>query len=266
MRGGRFARYVYLPYGPTGQDVAAAFSSVVASARERNLDFARVEPLVRPTSSALGDVAAVTAKPVQPRWTWVLDLSADESTLRQGLSSGHRGSINAAERRGLHVRSSRDPSEVELFCELQRKAAGGGRFRGQSPRYFRTIAGVLLPRRASALYFAEAEGRTLASAIAFDFARTRYYAHAVSDPVAGRKLGAAAPLVWQMILDARAGGMSLFDFWGVAPPRSEDHSWSGFSQFKRSFGGRLVEFPGAWEIPVRGARHRVFRAVRSLKR
>jgi len=266
IRAGRFPRYVYVPYGPSGEFGDEALSSIVEVCSSHSLDFARVEPLGQPASTVLDRARAVRAKPVQPRWTWLLDLTAAEDELRHGLSAGHRGSINAAPRRGLRVRRSAEPAEVDVLCELQRRAAGRGRYRGHSPAYFHALASSLMPRGAAALYFAEVDGDALASALVFDFARTRYYAHAASDPDRGRRLGAAAPLVWQMILDARAAGASAFDFWGVAPPAARDHGWAGFSQFKRAFGGRLVERPGAWEIPQRVSRHRLFRVLRTFSR
>ncbi len=267
VRAGRFPRYVYVPYGPSGPIIDEALIDIRRSADEHNLDFARIEPLAAPSADALRRIRAARATPVQPRWTWVLRLEGDESDLRRGLSAGHRGSINAAPRRGLSFRSSRDPAAIEVFCELQRRAlTAGSAYRSHRADYFRTLAEVLFPERHSALYVAEAEGNAVAAAIAFDFHDTRYYAYAASDPATGRRLGAAAPLVWQMIQDARAEGMRLFDFWGVAPPRTEGHRWEGFSQFKRSFGGQLIERPGSWEIPVRPLRHRAFSLTRALKR
>jgi FemAB family len=261
---GPFPRYLYVPYGPAGA-VDAALQSITACARARHLDFARIEPLAAPPPGVVLRLHALPAKPVQPRWTWVLDLSPDERQLRRGLSAGHRGSVNAAERRGLSFRSSDDLGDVATFLDLQRRAAGHGRYSGQSEDYYRAVVDCLVPQGFASLYFADSGSQAVAAAIAFDFGVTRYYAHAVSDPSLGRKLGAAAPLVWRMILDARAAGRKQFDFWGVAPPGSTEHRWAGFTRFKQAFGGRLLERPGAWEIPLHPLRHRLYRLARRLR-
>jgi lipid II:glycine glycyltransferase (peptidoglycan interpeptide bridge formation enzyme) len=266
IRAGRFPRYLYVPYGPTGTDMDGALNSVGEVSRSHSLDFARVEPLTAPSRESLTRMSARAVATVQPRWTWVLDLTQDEHHLRRGLAAGHRGSINAAPRRGLTIRRGDDRSDADAFIELQRHAAGRSGFRGQQAQYYLTLLDVLRPQQFASLYVAEAGSRVVAAAICFDFAATRYYAHAASDPVEGRRLGAAAPLVWQMILDARADGKREFDFWGVAPPGAADHRWAGFTQFKRAFGGRLVERPGTWELPVHPARHRLFTIVRALRR
>jgi Acetyltransferase (GNAT) domain len=274
IRAGRFPRYVYLPHGPTAtsaEAMTAALAHVVTAARTRSLDFVRAEPAGAAALPALIASGALPSRSIQPRWTWVLDLGADEAALRRGLSSGHRGAINAAPRRGLTFRVSADPDDIEIFLRLQDRTAAAGRFRGQEQSYHRAVARTLMPERAASLYFAEAAGAAVAAALCFDFSGTRYYAHAVSDPESGRRLQAAAPLVWRMILDARDADGRRFDFWGVTPSgqtarAGPPHPWDGFSQFKRSFGGEAVERAGTWDLGVRSLRHKLYRAAVRLRR
>jgi hypothetical protein len=274
IRAGRFPRYVYLPHGPTatsGEAMIGAFTGAVDAARARSLDFVRAEPAGAAALPALEASRATPSRSIQPLWTWVLDLTPDEAALRRGLSAGHRGAINAAPRRGLSFHVSSDPDDIEVFLRLQEKGAAAGRFRGQEQAYHRAVARTLLPEHAGALYFADAAGEAVAAALCFDFSGIRYYAHAVSDPDAGRRLQAAAPLVWQMIIDARANGAHRFDFWGIAPPRQPDpgaeaHPWDGFTQFKRSFGGDAVMRAGTWDFGVRSWRHSLYRAAVRMRR
>jgi lipid II:glycine glycyltransferase (peptidoglycan interpeptide bridge formation enzyme) len=269
IRSGRFPRYVYLPHGPTAISVAAmaaALDDAVTSAREHSLDFVRCEPAGDSATAALEAAGADLSRSIQPRWTWLLDLTPDEEALRRALSAGHRGAINAAARRGLTIRASTDPGDIEVFVRLQETTAAAGRYRGQAASYHRIVASTLMPEHAAVLYIAEAGGSAVAAALSFDFAGTRYYAHAVSDPESGRKLQAAAPLVWRMILDAREAGAHWFDFWGISPGGTPGHAWDGFSQFKRSFGGEAVERAGTWDIGVRPLRHRLYRAAVRLRR
>jgi len=266
VRVGAFPRYLYVPYGPAGGDLDAALQSVADAARERRLDFARVEPLAAPSGDALARLRARRVKPVQPRWTSVLDLTQTEEALRRGLSAGHRGSINAAPRRGIVIARNPGTASAETFVALERATKARTGYAGRRPGYYRAILETLQPLHSASLYVAEAAGSVIAAAICFDFASTRYYAYAASDPVAGRKLGAAVPLVWRMILDARSEGRRVFDFWGVAPPGAPDHRWAGFTQFKRAFGGRLLERPGAWELEIHALRHRLFSLAQTVRR
>ena len=259
IRQGVFPRYLYVPYGPTGNGrTADACRDIVRAAADSGLDFVRVEPTGNDALAALDVAHARAARPVQPRCTWLLDLTVDEDGLRAGLESGHRSRINAAPRRGITVRCSDDPDEVEIFLGLQRLAGDRSGFAGQSAPYHRTLAQVLMPLGMARLYVAEAEGTPVSASICFDFGATRYYAFSASDPERGRKLGAGPPLLWTMILDARARGATTFDFWGVLCTDQPGHPWRGFSQFKRAFGGSLLQRAGTWEIPLRHMRYRAF--------
>ena len=261
LRSGRFPRYLYVPYGPAGADTEAALRDVAIAARTLGLDFARVEPSVG-AMAALRSLGARAAPSIQPRWTWVLDLTAGIDVLRGGLEAGHRSRINAAPRRGIGVWQTENPADIDIFLTLQRRARGRTAFHGQPDTYHRTVAETLMPLGAARLYVAGIDDQPLAASICFDFGHTRYYAHSASDPDAGRRLGAGAPLLWQMIGDAKARGAATFDFWGVIPDDNPSHPWAGFSRFKKAFGGRLLERAGTWELPVRMTRYRAYAATR----
>ena len=268
VRSGRFPRYLYVPYGPAAQPEAAdlALQNALEATRSLALDFARIEPMGADFGDALARTGALATRSIQPRWTSVLDIGADEDALRRGLSAGHRGSINAAQRRGVRIRSSTDPQHLKFFLDLRERSRRRGGYAGPTAQYLRTVAAVLMPLVTATLYVADHSDAPIAAALCFYFGGTRYYAHAVSDPDQGRRLGAAAPLVWRMILDARARGLTRFDFWGVVPGGDSRHPWAGLSQFKLAFGGQLVSRSGTWDVPVRPLRHRLYRALHSLRR
>jgi len=267
VRSGRFPRYLYVPYGPTANSgsTAVALASARETGKTRTMDFIRVEPVGDDAMVALSETGALRAPSIQPPTTWLLELAGEEQ-MRAGLSAGHRGSINAAARRGVDVRSSFDAADIDVFLAINEKARQRRGFQGQSDRYHRIVANTLMPLRAASLYMAEAGGRPVAAAMCFDFSDTRYYASAVSDPVQGRRAGASVPLVWRMILDARNAGQKYFDFWGIAPDDDPAHPWAGFTQFKKAFGGHPVQRAGTWDLSVRSLRYRVYRAARQLRR
>ncbi len=44
-------------------------------------------------------------------------------------------------------------------------------------------------------------------------------------------------------------GCRDFDLWGIAPPSSDSfHPWYGLGLFKAGFGGRSLEYVGAWDL------------------
>lgn len=73
--------------------------------------------------------------------------------------------------------------------------------------------------------------------------RSAYYFYAFSSSE-GRKKFAQYLLVWQAIRLAKKRGCQIFDFEGIYDERFPIKAWKGFSHFKKSFGGKEVEFPG----------------------
>lgn len=203
-----------------------ALDAALRSARERALRlgcaFVRFEPGQIDTAT----VACTGARNVRSRQyehTLVLDLGADDAQLRHGLAGGHRSSINAASRRGLSTESSNDPNRMPEFLHLLRKTERRAGFYSYDDPYFAATADELVPSGRTTLYFAMFEGSAVAAAMVFDFADTRYYAYGAAESDVRRR-SAAAPLVWQTILDARASAKRHYDFWGSAPPDSgRDH-------------------------------------------
>ena len=261
-------RYLYLPFGPTLR-TPAALPAAIAVARARALAmgcaFVRFEPgEVDPAA-----VAAIGARRVHTRQyenTLVLRLDVDEPTLRRGLRSGHRSGINSAARRGISVERSGDPARMPEFTRLLRETEQQRGFFSFEDRYFGAVAAELLPAGEATLYFAHAEGATVAAALVFDFGPTRYYAFGAT-AAGARKLAPGPPLVWQSILDARDAGRTRFDLWGVAPPDApRDHPWTGITAFKSGFGGEPRTYAGTWEITVRPVAARLFALVDAARR
>ncbi len=62
----------------------------------------------------------------------------------------------------------------------------------------------------------------------------------------GRKKYAQYLLVWEAIKLAKKKGCKIFDFEGIYDKRFPVKSWKGFSHFKKSFGGKEIEYPGCY--------------------
>jgi len=76
--------------------------------------------------------------------------------------------------------------------------------------------------------------------------KTVYYSHnGVNDE--GRKRFVASLLVWEAMRLGKKLGCERFDFEGISDERSlVTKKWAGFSRFKRSFGGKEVEYIGCF--------------------
>ena len=225
----------------------------------------RLAVVAAETEVALAARGAVRVRSVQPRHTLVLDLHRSEEELRGEMLSGRRRSINAATRKGISIRRTREAVEVEEFLRLIHRTGERNRFDPHADEYYRTVCTTLFGLGAASLYLATVAGESVAGVIAFESASTGYYAHAADDPERSRQIVAAAPLAWQIVRDCRAEGRTSFDFWGVIPDDAADHPWAGFSRFKKTFGGRMITRPGTFDLPLRPLRYRAYRTAREMR-
>lgn len=258
---GRGVRYLYVPYGPTLEaDLAAALQSLQQAGGELAVDFVRFEPVGQVAEDQLS-TRAKSFQPVQPQHTWVLDLTAEEPALRSGMSSGHRNVINTAAKRGLKIESAADPAAIERFLPMLHDTYQRSQIKAHPDSYYRQLVQALVPA-AARFYFATKDGQDVAAVLVYDFGSVRYYAHAVAYQQLNRELKAAAPLVWQAILDAKAAGQQQFDFWGITPTDDPKHPWAGISTFKRAFGGQLLTRAGTWDLPVKARKYQLYRLAK----
>jgi len=86
----------------------------------------------------------------------------------------------------------------------------------------------------------------LAGMILLKHDKIMYYYYAFSSKE-GQKLFAPYLLVWEGIKLAKEQGCQIFDFEGIEDPRYKStKSWRGFTHFKKSFGGKEVDYPGSF--------------------
>lgn len=259
--------YLFVQCGPTfanGTDTKQVVADLRQAGEKYEVDFVRFEPVGDVDEQELLESHAREVDPVEPKHPWVLDLSPSEEVLRSGLSSGHRYGVNSAGRKGLTFREGGE-HDVEIFLNMMHDTTKE-RFTAHPDDYYRTMLRVLGKKGSAKLFVAELEGKPVASAIVFDWNKTRYYAHAGAFQELNRKISASMPLVWHMIMDAKGRGFKTFDFWGVTPSDDPTHPWAGFSKFKKSFGGQMLTRAGTWELPISANRYRLYTLVKRIKR
>jgi lipid II:glycine glycyltransferase (peptidoglycan interpeptide bridge formation enzyme) len=265
---GRFSSRLYCPYGPVFSSHAAlaeALASLEAEARSNALEFVRVEPRGNLTAQEL---PALELKPaahnVQPPDTAILDVRAgavSEEFILKRASTTRRQLYRYSLRDGVEYRTSYDPADMRHFLDMLHIVAERTGIAPHDDAYFTTMSEVLFPQKAAGLLLSVLEGTPIASLIFYTDGTTLGYAHAAS--VEGyRKLSPPSGLLMYAQFFARESGHTLLDTYGVAPEGADKgHPWAGFTQFKESFGGVRVHYPGTWELPVRKLRYTIYNAV-----
>lgn len=256
--------YLYLPYGPvadTKDGFKAALKDLESLAREEDVVFTRIEPR-NPDFAKLFPKNTVKSHDLNPKETWVLDLTGSDEEFKDKLPSRLLRYYKNREKNSITIEISHHPEDIKYLLDLQKTLAKEKNISTFSERYLKTE----LAQPFSTLYLVKKEGRVVAAGLVFDHDKTRYNLQgAQSDE--GRTLHATGILTIQLILDAREKGLRDFDFWGIAPEgASKDHPWAGFTNFKKTFKGTERDFAGTHDIILKPVKYKLYHLLRSIRR
>lgn len=269
--------YLFLPYGPAILDaehrtqcLQDALQTLSERARSLGCLFVRCEPTFAVNAAQMRSQGLVEAKEIDPKHTWVLDLADQtEAELLAGMEKNKPRSWRNMASKGMSVRTTQDPAAVTELTRLLMAVGEQDHFTPQAEAHLRhqLEAGFATLYLVDLAKAAEADrgvgSQVIAAALVYDYDGVRYYAHAAAD-YEHRKLRAGTVLLVQMILDAARAGQQTFDFWGITTSTDPQHPWAGFTQYKKSFGGRQVDYAGTWDLPLNKRKYQLYKTLRQV--
>lgn len=276
---GPWPSIAYLPKGPVvdwGDQslVASLLSLVAAKARKQGAILIRIEPEVAQGKSpalveqleALGFQSSPRA--VQPRRTLILDISGGEGEILGRMKQKTRYNIRLAQRKGVLVRRGTS-SDLSIFAQLMQETGSRNVFGVHSLAYYHQAYDSFGPDDRVALFVAEYEDQPLGAIMAFALGDTAWYFYGASSSKERRRMPSYL-LQWEAIRWARGKGCARYDLWGVPDEDEEvledqftnrsDGLW-GVYRFKRGFGGQLVRWVGAFDLPLNRSLYGLVRRI-----
>ncbi|HKY83561.1 MAG TPA: peptidoglycan bridge formation glycyltransferase FemA/FemB family protein [Anaerolineales bacterium] len=258
-------RIGYVPRGPVGA-WRGLLPELVQACRVRGAFALVVEPdIADPLASSLANLGFLpSTRSIQPRTSLLVDLRGSEDEILARMNQKTRYNIGLAARRGVTVRPWDEP---QGFAALLRSTGDRQGFGVHTPGYYRDAFELLHPRGECELLIAEKDGAPLAALMVFARGVGAWYFYGAST-TAQRELMPTYLAQWEAMRWARRRGSEWYDLWGIPDASAEaleagfesrsDGLW-GVYRFKRGFGGRWVQAPGAWELPIRPALYRLYR-------
>lgn len=264
--------YLYFPRGPLvaagAKDAATLRSRLLALGTETKSGWIRVEPQDAGGLSFLKEAfperVAEAPHPIQPQETFMISLEPAEEALLAQMKSKTRYNIRLAEKRGVHIRESRDPKDFPLFAELILATTERKGIRAHPASYYRIMLESL--PGVCRLFFAEYEGKILAANLVTFCGDTATYLHGGTRDEA-RQVMAPFLLQWEQMRTAKREGFARYDFGGVKVARRADARWDGITRFKQGFapGAQPLLFPGTYDIILDTGRYRRYRFLRRAR-
>lgn len=174
--------------------------------------------------------------------TLKIDLTQSENKILSQMKKDARYGIRKAEKEPVQIIEVID---LEKFHQIWRKSVGWRRYVPslKTLKHFKKAFG----KKAFFL-----TGNDLAGTVILIANDSAYYYYAFTSKE-GRKRMTQYLLVWQAIRLAKKKGCKVFDFEGIYDKRFPNKSWKGFSHFKKSFGGKEIEYPGCFtkcQVPL----------------
>ena len=250
-----FARnYLYVPYGPeilfdqiTGSiknEVDQFLNYLKNLGQENKSIFIKLEPLTDAVAEVLYRSNFKKAKKIiQPQKTVLIELFKTENELFKNLSHGAQYSLSVADKYNLEIIQS-ESEDFNKIWELFKATEKRDKFFLHEKFYYEILLDFKGDEFSTKLFVIKHENKNLATAVIGYYQDTAYYLHAAAD-IKHREFQGPRALLWHIIKTAKQDGYKYFDLWGI-----DANKMPGVTKFKLSFGGRVIEYPGSFDLPI----------------
>ena len=179
------------------------------------------------------------ASPIQPNATRIIDLAPDEDDLWGDLRKKWRQYVNKARTAGIVV-SDAEGDALPEFYRVYRETADRAGFLIRTEQAYRDIWEAYRPTGNARLLFARRPDGVALATLFLVRAGTRVVEPYGGMTAEGGESRANYLLKWEAIRTSRELGATSYDLWGLAT--------GGIAHFKTGFGGREVQYIGAWDL------------------
>jgi len=280
----------YAPRGPVvdwqdaGQ-VRELLAQMLAASRAEGAAVLKLEPNLADTPAHRSLLAGYGLRPspqaIQPPSTIIVDISLPPDAILAQMKSKWRYNVRLAERKEVRVRAM-TRGDLPAFHALMAATGQRDQFAVHSAAYYDAAFDLLAPEHAVYL-LAEYAGAPLAAIVVALAGDTAIYLWGASADRERSRMPNHA-LQWAGMQWAKARGAARYDLWGIPDPVGQvaqglangDGSgvpaadlpldveafpsaglW-GVYRFKQGFGGDVVRFTGAWDMPVDALGYRFY--------
>lgn len=233
--------------------------SIIKIQRPRKIPFQKIEKIVKKyrafaiylepsiinhTPSIIHHGYRLSNSPYLPTKTIHLDLAQPEEKILAQMKKDARYEFRKAEKEALQLIKVKD---LTKFHRAWKKSVGWRRYVPslKSLKHLKKDFG-------EKAVFLGIGKPLIAGTVILMANKTAYYYYAFSSKE-GRKKSAQYLLVWETIKLTKKRGCKIFDFEGIYDERFPIKTWKGFSHFKKSFGGKIIQYPGCfvkYQLPL----------------
>ncbi len=280
----------YVPRGPVvdwqnAAQVQELLAQMVAVSRQAGAAVLKLEPNLPDTPANRRLLASYGLRPsrqtIQPPSTIIVDISGEPDAILAQMKSKWRYNVRLAARKEVRVRPM-TRADLPVLHTLMAETGTRDQFAVHDNAYYDAAFDLLTPEHAVYL-LAEYAGAPLAAIVVALAGDTAVYLWGASAERERSRMPNHA-LQWAGIQWAKAHGATRYDLWGIPDPIGQlaqgmaggdgsgvpsadlpldieafpDTGLWGVYRFKQGFGGAVVRFTGAWDLPVEPVGYQVY--------
>ncbi len=184
----------------------------------------------------------------QPMKTLMMDLKLSEEELLKQMKPKARYNIKVAQKHQVEIFQVEPQEGLNDFLKLYSSFNKISRSDKKDKNYFERLTYVLSQTNQGNFFFAKYKNQIIASAIVIYFGDTTTYLFGASS-VKYPFTMAPYLLHFEIIKHAKKSGYKWYDWYGLSPVENDtNHSWYGFTVFKKKFGGKQMNYIGAYDF------------------
>ncbi len=261
----------YLPKGPIpDQHLAKALTQI---GQENSCAFVKIEPnstIQQFNNPTIHKSFIKSPKPLFTKYNFIIDLTKSEEELLKKMHPKTRYNIKVAQKHGVRVEERVDEDSFKIYLKLYFETTKRQGYHGHNETYHRKVWQTLKESGMARLLIASYKLPTtnyqpLAAWMMLNFKDTLYYPYGGSSK-AHPEVMANNLIAWEAIKLGKKLGLKKFDMWGAATTPNPDRSnpYYGFHNFKKGYGGELVEYIGTFDLVLNWPLYLMFTVIDKL--
>lgn len=186
----------------------------------------------------------------QPKYEWILEIDKPENNLLGGMPKDSRYDIRYAENKGVGIEiiDNNLINYLDEFYWLMERTARRGNFNVHSRAYYENIFKNCSKNNNAFFAAAKHGGNIIAMNFILIFGETAYVVFGGSDEKF-KNLRTPRLVYWKGIIAAKNRGCKFYNFGAVSSGNGYE-SYEGITEFKKGFGGRMLEHPDSYDLVI----------------
>lgn len=251
------------------QAIKLIIKKIKELAPEHNLILFRTEPSILKNDHISLSIYKnlgfrLSQKTMQPANNFLVDISKSDIDILNNMKPKTRYNIKLAAKNQISIKISKNIDDIKIFNQLNQETTRRRQFKSHSQKYYTKQLDALGQTNSMELIIAYWQDIPLSALLITFFGKTATYLHGASNWLYKNKMANYAAQ-WSAISRAKEKNCTYYNLGGINY-NNQHPSLKGITKFKTGFGGEVVEYIGALELPLNSLWFKFYKFINLLKK